>query len=133
MAVFGDSECYRLNDFEVAGLETFSYLYEPLCDRLGTVSLFVRNTPDGKWIDEYGRTVAGVTWCDLSTVEVADTHYQTNAYFHELAHVAQCPAQDGSHAGWQELGIWAHLEALKASPVGLEKQGPDDISDGDAP
>jgi hypothetical protein len=85
MAVRGDANCERLSQFEAEGIEAFSYLYEPLCDRLDTVSMQVVNSPDGKWVDDYGRTVAGLTYCDLSLVQIADTHYETNAYFPEVA------------------------------------------------
>ncbi len=133
MAVRGDNDCERLNQFEAEGVEAFSYLYEPLCDRLGTVSMQVINAPDGKWVDDYGRTVAGLTYCDLALVQVADTKYETNAYFHELAHLAQCPFQDVAHETWDGLGIWDKLDALKASAVQLDNSGPDYIRDSDAP
>ena len=133
MSVRGATDCERLSWFEAEGVEAFSYLYEPLCARLDTVSMQVVNAPDGKWTDDYGRTVSGLTWCDLSLVQIADTHYETNAYFHELAHVAQCPFQDVAHETWKGLGIWEKLEALHASAVQLDQVSPDYLGDADAP
>ena len=133
VAVRGTEDCGRLSWFEAEGVEAFFYLYEPLCARLDTVSMQVVNAPDGKWIDEYGRTVAGLTWCDLSLVQIADTHYETNAYFHELAHVAQCPMQDVAHETWEGLGIWDKLEAVRTSAVDFHEVGADYVSDGDTP
>lgn len=133
MAVRGATDCERLSWFEAEGIEAFSYLYEPLCDRLDAVSMQVVNAPDGKWTDDYGRTVAGLTFCDLSLVQIADNKYETNAYFHELAHVAQCPFQDVAHETWKGLGIWDKLDALRTSSVEFYKVGPDYLGDADAP
>lgn len=133
MAVRGATDCERLSWFEAEGVEAFSYLYEPLCDRFDTVSMQIVNAPDGKWTDDYGRTVAGLTWCDLSLVQIADTKYETNAYFHELAHVAQCPFQDVAHETWEGLGIWDKLEALKVSAVQFDEVFPYYLRDGKSP
>lgn len=133
MAVRGATDCERLSWFEAEGIEAFFYLYEPLCDRLDAVSMQVVNAPDGKWTDDYGRTVAGLTFCDLSLVQIADNKYETNAYFHELAHVAQCPFQDVAHETWKGLGIWDKLDALRTSSVEFYKVGPDYLGDADAP
>lgn len=133
MAVRGTSDCERLSWFEAEGVEAFSYLYKPLCDRLDTVSLHVINAPDGKWVDDYGRTVSGLTWCDLALIQIADNHYETNAYFHELAHVAQCPIQDVAHETWEGLGIWDKLDALQASTVEFHQMSSDDLRDSQAP
>jgi len=133
VAVRGTTDCDRLSWFEAEGIEAFSYLYEPLCDRLDTVSLQVINAPDGKWTDNYGRTVSGLTWCDLSLVQIADTKYETNAYFHELAHVAQCPIQDVAHETWEDLGIWDKLDALRVSAIQLDQVSSDYLGDADTP
>lgn len=133
MSVRGATDCERLSWFEAEGIEVFSYLYEPLCDRLDTVSMQVLNAPGGKWVDDYGRTVSGITFCDLALVQVADRHYETNAYFHELAHVAQCPFQDVAHETWKSLGIWDKLDALRTSSVEFYEVGADYVSSSDAP
>ena len=133
MGVRGFSDCSELNAYEAVGVEAFSYLYDALCQRLDSVVLQVKNTPDGSWVDEFGRKVDGLTWCDLAFVEVGNSNWQTNAYFHELAHVAQCPFQDSKHETWEGLGIWSHLDALKASFVENNQAAPDDLTHADVP
>lgn len=80
------------------------------------MSIHVWRTSDGTWTDAWGRRVAGLTWCDYSSIEVGDANWAKNAYWHELAHVAQCPQQDNTHATWETLGIWSVLEKLYNKP-----------------
>jgi hypothetical protein len=130
MRVYG-AECDMLAEAERSAVEAFAGLYEPLCSRLRYVSLYVWETEDGSWVDTYGRKVAGLMWCDLATMELGSDDWQINAYFHEMAHLAQCPEQDASHSTWEALGIWESIEALKAK--GLHKARPDYLSDTAAP
>lgn len=115
MRVYGDS-CENIYTAEESGVSALSYLYANLCERIGGMALQVWRTSDGTWTDAWGRKVAGLTWCDFATVEVGDANWATNAYWHELAHVAQCPYQDIAHETWETLGIWATLEKLYSKP-----------------
>lgn len=110
MHVFGvaPEECDRLNPVEEVAVAKFSYLYPQLCDRMSSASLRVYHV-DGGWVHQ-GQRVAGLTWCDLELVEVAGTDWRSNAYMHEMAHVAQCPFQDYAHATWADAGIWAAIQ-----------------------
>lgn len=114
MAVYGvgPRECLRLQPFEDEGVEEFAYLYPALCERLGTVGMRVWKVDGGSWNSPHGQ-VSGLTYCDLATVEVANTNWWGNAYWHEMAHVAQCPFQDYGHETWPDAGIWASLDRLK--------------------
>lgn len=111
MAVFGVSaqECARLNAFEGDAIVRLEYLYPRLCERFGTVGLRVWDVKGGSWTAPNGQKVAGLTYCDLATVEVAGTDWHLNAYMHEMAHVAQCPFQDYAHETWGDAGIFAAL------------------------
>lgn len=115
MAVFGvgPNECRRLQPFEDEGVAELRRLYPELCERLGTIAMRVWTVEGGSWKTPQGK-VAGLTYCDLGIVEVVNTNWWRNAYWHEMAHIAQCPMQDGAHEGWAELGIWASLDKLKA-------------------
>lgn len=83
----------------------------------------VWRTSDGTWTDAWDRRVAGLTWCDYATMELGDSKWAENAYWHEVAHIAQCPYQDGTHETWAELGVWQALEGLRAER--LNQGGPD--------
>lgn len=130
MQVHG-SNCEGLAEAESEAVEAFSGLYAGLCGRLSFVTLYVWETEDGTWVDSYGRKVAGLMWCDLATMELGSNEWRSNAYFHEMAHLAQCPQQDGTHSTWAALGIWETLEALKAK--GFNQAGPDYLGDAAAP
>ena len=99
--------------FEARGLEGLAFLDGDRCRPLSYMHLVVWKTDAGKWRDDYGRTVAGLTWCDLQRMELGSPNWETTPYFHELAHVAECPEQDYAHAGWEAKGIWAALNTLK--------------------
>lgn len=130
MRVHG-SDCQGLPEAENEALTAFSDIYPQLCERIGKLTLYIWATSDGTWVDSYGRKVAGLTWCDLSTVELGTDNVSTGAYFHEMAHVAQCPAQDNSHSTWADLGIWAKIEGLRAKH--LQQSRPDNLRDANAP
>lgn len=130
MQVHG-SDCEGLAEAESEAVEAFSGLYAGLCERLSFVTLYIWQTEDGSWVDSYGRKVAGLMWCDLATMELGSSQWHSNAYFHEMAHLAQCPEQDGSHSTWAALGIWETLEALKAK--GANEDVPDYLRDTTAP
>jgi len=115
MQAWGAADCAGLAEAEAAGVSALGYLYGQLCARLGGMALRVWRTSDGWWTDAWGRRVAGLTWCDFATIEVGDSRWTDNAYWHELAHVAQCPEQDGTHETWAPLGIWEVLNSLRAS------------------
>lgn len=131
MRVFGTQDCAGLNQAEAEAVSALSYLYSGLCQRLGGLTLWVWRTSDGTFVDAWGRRVAGLAWCDLASIELGSDDWVHGAYAHEVAHIAQCPFQDGSHATWAELGVWEALEGLRAE--GLEKGLPDDLGDTDAP
>jgi hypothetical protein len=111
-AYVDEKACQELSEAEAEGVEAFAYLDEGLCDRLSEWTLYTV-THETSWVDSWGRTVAGLTYCDLQAVEVAGTNWTRNAYWHELAHLAQCPTEDGAHRTWEGLEIWSHLEALR--------------------
>lgn len=124
MQAWGAADCAGLAEAEAAGVSALGYLYEQLCTRLGGMALRVWRTSDGTWTDAWGRRVAGLTWCDYATMEVGDSNWAENAYWHEVAHVTQCPYQDGTHETWEALGIWDALDSLRASG---RHQNPADI------
>ena len=107
-------ECLKLNTFEAEAIAEFNKLYPELCPRLSHVALRVWQVDGGKWTAPTGQTVAGLTYCDLGNVEVAGTNWANNAYFHELAHVAQCPMQDYQHQTWTDAGIWSSIDVLQS-------------------
>lgn len=112
MQAWGASDCDGLAEAESMAVGGLGHLYDGLCTRLGLVSLSVRDAPGGAWLDAWGRKVAGLTWCDFALMEVAGSDFTTNAYFHEVAHIAQCPAQDVGHQSWARLRVWDSLAAL---------------------
>lgn len=123
--------CESLTEAEEDAVEAFSDIYPALCERIGGLTLYVWATSDGTWVDSYGRKVAGLTWCDLSTIELGTDDVSTGAYFHEMAHVAQCPEQDGSHSTWEALGLWVKIDTLRAKY--FQQSLPDDLRDADSP
>jgi len=130
MQVHG-SDCEGLGETESEAVEAFSGLYAGLCERLSFVTLYVWETEDGTWVDSYGRKVAGLMWCDLATMELGSNEWRSNAYFHEMAHLAQCPMQDGSHSTWEALGLWVKIDTLRAKY--FQQSFPDNLRDADAP
>lgn len=102
-----------MNLLETRGVSELSYVYPELCKRLEFTSIYVWKTEDGTWESEAlgGKRVAGLTWCDLEVIELSKN--TAPVYFHELAHLAQCPFQDDNHETWDELGIWETLARLK--------------------
>lgn len=130
MRVHG-SDCQGLPEAESEALAAFADIYPKLCERVGGLTLYVWATSDGTWVDSYGRKVAGLTWCDLSAIELGNDDWTQNAYWHEMAHVAQCPTQDNSHSTWADLGIWAKIEGLRAKHI--QQNVPDNLRDTDVP
>lgn len=123
MQAWGAADCAGLAEAEAAGVSALGYLYGQLCARLGGMALRVWRTSDGTWTDAWGRRVAGLTWCDYASMEVGDSRWTENAYWHEVAHATQCPYQDGAHETWEALGIWDALDSLRAN--GGHQNSPD--------
>ena len=58
------------------------------------------------WIDESGRSVAGLTYCDRGTIQVGNgVRYPTyaGAFIHELRHLQDCPFPDHENFPYQEI------------------------------
>lgn len=72
--------------------------------------------PERKWIEVFGRSVAGFTNCPLMYLEIgtSDPHVARSAYTHELLHAAQgcytpLPTDDGldrDHSNWNRDGLY---------------------------
>lgn len=119
MAVFHvqQNECEELSKYEKAAVKELTFVEPGLCQRLRYFSALVWTTDGGSWVDSYGRNVAGLTYCDLLTIELGTADWDKSAYFHEVAHVAQCPYQDATHSTWADAGITAALQRLQSEAM----------------
>lgn len=105
--------CAELSKYEKAAVRELTFIEPGLCERLGYFNALIWATDGGSWVDSYGRNVAGLTYCDLLTIELGTSDWDKSAYFHEVAHVAQCPYQDTGHSTWADAGINAALQRLR--------------------
>lgn len=115
MGVFNVSPdvCAELSKYEREAVKELTFVEPSLCERLGYFNALIWATDGGVWTDSRGRNVAGLTYCDLLTIELGTTDWDKSAYYHEVAHIAQCPYQDYGHAGWVDAGITDALHRLQ--------------------
>lgn len=91
--------------FDDAGLNTCSALmgFEILIQR------FSDGGPQGHWIDEYKRDIAGDTNCYTGTIRLGTDEWRLSAYSHEVRHAADyCSTPE--HEGWLDGGIFLQVE-----------------------
>lgn len=65
------------------------------------------------WVDEYGREVSGLTWCNTRTIEIGNQELGDGALAHEIAHVIQ-GCDDPNHSMWESNGINNEIERIKS-------------------
>jgi hypothetical protein len=105
-------DCDELSKYEREAVKELTFVEPKLCERLSHFQALIWQTDGGSWVDGYGVRVAGLTYCDLLTIELGTKDWDKSAYFHEVAHVAQCPFQDYGHTGWVDAGITDALHRL---------------------
>ncbi len=75
-----------------------------ICKAFKSWKVTVRHEPSGKWVDHWGRTVGGLSGCDVSPGQngwavVLDDWHELS-FFHEAAHRQECPTENAAHEGW---------------------------------
>lgn len=98
------ADCAALQAAEDRALEAFRPHVANACERFEGFAINRVNAPDGYWVDRWGRDVAGLTHCG-GMVEVVnmDDDWRATSLAHELIHVLDCPARNGTHAGWEAM------------------------------
>ena len=91
-----------------------------LCKRLHDIRITQEQVP--VWKDVYSRSLAGLTDCYQSEIFIGTGPFESNAFAHELAHVAQnCnapkeldPGRDPAHSNWDSSGIQEGIDMAQA-------------------
>jgi len=80
------------------------------CARLDGWRVVAVATDGGGWVDQWGRTVAGLTYCQARTIAVERRPWWETALTHELIHALDCPGENPGHGGW-DVWQWGAVEA----------------------
>lgn len=106
-------------------LAAFSPHVGDVCPKLDSWYLRVNPASDGSgWYSErHGFRVAGLTWCEYATIDVANWDFEWNAYAHEVIHLLDCGGPpNAQHEGWDEWQ-WAAI-ARAQRPSAAEQVSP---------
>lgn len=76
---------------------------QEMCKRLKGWAVYTN--PEFAWIDNWGRGVAGLTFCFSSVSEINNEPFTTSSLAHELYHAAQ-RCDPINHLGWDVNGIY---------------------------
>lgn len=100
--------CRRLNEVENKIMKLYPSQFSP-----SGYAIWQRNT--NWWTDEWGRTVAGITFCSGKFIHIGNDR---TVFAHEMVHVLQNCApelpidegQDADHADWIRKDIYNLIE-----------------------
>lgn len=114
------SEIQRVEDRLVTEIGT---QYPNACTALRGWDLW--NHAEPKWIDYWGRSVAGLTNCKNFQSEIGLAPIGQTALAHELVHMVQgCyggkvpdPGMDDYHGDWIRRGLFTLIDLVNAEPV----------------
>lgn len=118
------TRCGTWTDGDLAPLQAAEdRLLVAFAPQLGDVCPLLRNwylrinpaSDGGAWYSERnGFDVAGLTWCEVSTIDVANWDFQWNAYAHEVLHALDCGHRppNSTHEGWDEWQ-WSAIGAAQ--------------------
>jgi len=103
----GSPACDAFQEAETRALRVILPHAPNACQKWHGVSVILVETPDGYWVDQWGRTVGGVAWCQYRALQVADegNNWKATALTHELIHMTECPWENVGHQGWN---VWQY-------------------------
>jgi hypothetical protein len=123
--LFGRDDCDAFAAYEARALDALAVTDLPVhCGALDNWSLFAR-VPDGlgrgdSWYSPHvGMRVAGLTWCQYASMEIATVEWPRTAMTHEFVHALEA-CKDPHHETWQDRGIY---EAIWTTTGGLDGGG----------
>jgi hypothetical protein len=93
------------------------------CRRLAGLRVYPHS--EAAWVDEWGRRVYGLAYCDTGTIMMGSGQaLRATSYTHEVIHWLQaCRTSvdhgarlvdgEGYHANWGADGIWVLIDSVK--------------------
>lgn len=106
-----------LSEAEARLVSVFKPYSPDVCDRVHNWYLRVNPNSDGERFTcpYHDFTKSGLTFCEYSTLDVANWDFHKNAYAHEVIHLLDCGRREPNytHEGWEDWQYHAIGEAHK--------------------
>lgn len=109
--------CEELARYEAITLDVLNPLLDdpkrwPLCHKLSGFTIEILETHGtNAWVDDWGRNVAGLTFCE-GLIQLGTDTWQLSAFAHESVHAWYCIEETGLHTGWADLGYFKAFDEV---------------------
>jgi len=107
-----DADCQAFTDLEARANAEFGWS----CESEPWVVDVMSTGGKSSWVDQWGRDVAGLTFCAEQRISIASTDFKNSAMVHELFHArAECPWINTEHLGW-DAALYHRIDRVNRGP-----------------
>lgn len=113
-----EERCTALARYETLTVQVLDpMLQDPkkygVCRRLLYWTVKIMDTHGtGYWVDEWGRSVGGLTYPEFNLIELGTDRWEKSAFAHEATHAWHYPEGDAEHLNWGALGYFKAFDEI---------------------